>query len=135
MTADKSRVAEALQAVQTQINQLQPGEQVLFIDQRQLITFGEIQGVELHPEYEKKFMMDQAMAGNADYFNEFYADLDSHRFSLIINETQKVRYQNSEFDFNEENNAWVKWVSEPFLQAYKPVETFKEFGFSIYKPK
>ncbi len=132
---DGAQAQAAIQTVREAIDQVEPGGKVLFIDQRQLMTFGEISGVEFHPEYEKKFMMDQAMAGNEEYFNEFYADLKNHKYALIINETQKVRYQNSEFDFNEENNAWVKWVSEPFLQYYKPVETFKEFGFSIYRPK
>ncbi len=41
---------------------------VLFLDQRQLLTFGYIENVTLVPEYEKKQMMDQALSSNANYF-------------------------------------------------------------------
>ena len=29
----------------------------------------------------------------------------------------------------------VKWVSEPFLEYYQPLETFKDFNTTIYVPK
>lgn len=109
--------------------------EVLFMDQRQLLTFGEIKNIPLTADYEKKYMMDQAMAGNEPYFKNFYADLASHRFSLIVAETQKVNYQTRKDDFNEENNAWVYWVSEPFLKYYRPIATFKDYGFSLYVPR
>jgi hypothetical protein len=112
----------------------QTGE-VLFMDQRQLLTFGNIKGIPLAADYEKKYMMDQAMAGNAKYFAGFYADLKARRFSLIVSETQKINYQSGKDDFNEENNAWVKWISEPFLEYYRPIATFKDYGFSLYVPK
>lgn len=129
--ANQKVIAEVQQAIEA----AKPDGEILFIDQRQLLTFGNIQNVELIPEYEKKYMMDQAMAGNASYFESFYQDLREKRFSLIINETQKVRYQSSKDDFNEENNAWVKWVAEPFLEYYQPLVTYKDYGFTLYIPK
>ena len=59
----------AIAAIQSAIDTMEPGGKVLFIDQRQLITFGSIRGVEFFPEYEKKFMMDQAMAGECRIFS------------------------------------------------------------------
>ena len=46
----------------------EPAGDVLFMDQRQLLTFGDIQHVDLVPAYEKKLMMDQALSGNRAYF-------------------------------------------------------------------
>ncbi len=126
---------KVISEIQAAINEAEGQGEVLFMDQRQLLTFGYIQGVELIPEYEKKYMMDQAMAGNGKYFEEFYKDLKNKRFSLIINETQKVNYQSAKDDFNEENNAWVKWVAEPFLEYYKPLATYKDYGMTLYVPK
>jgi hypothetical protein len=59
---------------------------VLFMDQRQLLTFGYVKDVPLVADYEKKLVMDQAMSGNQAYFDEFYKDLANHRFSMIVSE-------------------------------------------------
>ncbi|MFQ5923032.1 MAG: hypothetical protein ACE5M4_09320, partial [Anaerolineales bacterium] len=53
---------------------------VLFIDQRQLLTFGQIEGEPLILDYELKHMMNQAMSSNQAYFDQFEADLAAHRF-------------------------------------------------------
>ena len=75
---------EALKSIrQAAINAASKGN-VLFMDQRQLLTFGFIKGVPLLPEYDKKVLIDKAMSTDAQYFEEFYKDLASHRFSLII---------------------------------------------------
>jgi hypothetical protein len=126
---------KVISQIQTAANEALPKGEVLFMDERQLLTFGRITDIPLVADYEKKFMMDQAMAGNQPYFEQFYADLRAKRFSLIISETQKLNYQSDKDDFNEENNAWVKWVSEPFLTYYQPITTFKDFGFTLYVPK
>ena len=39
----------AIAAIQSEIDSIEPGGKVLFIDQRQLITFGAIRGVEFFP--------------------------------------------------------------------------------------
>jgi hypothetical protein len=132
---DRAATDKIIAEVQSAADTALPNGEVLFMDERQLLTFGEVTGIPLVADYEKKFMMDQAMAGNASYFDQFYADLRAQRFSLILAETQKVNYQSDKDDFNEENNAWVKWVSEPFLTYYKPIATYKVYGFSLYVPK
>ena len=76
------------------------------MDQRQLLTFNQVKKATLIPDYEKKYMMDQAMAGNEAYFEGFYSDLKQKRFGIIISDTLRVNYQNDQNDFNEENNAW-----------------------------
>jgi hypothetical protein len=133
---DRKATQNVVTEIQKAVDQVQSQSgQALFMDQRQLLTFGQIKNVTLIPDYEKKYMMDQAMAGNEAYFESFYADLKQKRFGIIISDTLRVNYQNNQNDFNEENNAWVKWVSEPFLEYYQPLETFKDFNTTIYVPK
>jgi hypothetical protein len=109
--------------------------EVLFLDQRQLLTFEAVEGVPLVPEYEKKYLMDQAMAGNLTYFQGFYQDLVNKRFALIVSEPLFKSYDDAFDPFSEENNAWVKWVSEAVLCYYTPEKTYKEVRVQLLVPR
>ena len=108
---------------------------ILFIDQRQLLTFGYIKGVPLIPEYDKKVLINQAMSQDAPYFQSLYRDLASRRFSLIISNPLHVRIQTDSDNFGEENNAWVKWVSAPVLCYYEPLITLKKVTVQLLVPR
>ncbi|MEX2160744.1 MAG: hypothetical protein WD751_02425 [Anaerolineales bacterium] len=113
---------------------------VLFMDQRQLITFGLVGDVPLVVEYEKKFVMDQALAANEAYFAEFRSDLASGRFSLIVTEREALLYKEPDIesigdDLIEENNAWVTWVTTPLLAYYESVADFKDAAIELFLPK
>ncbi len=108
---------------------------VLFMDQRQLLTFGYIKNVPFIPEYEKKMLMEQSLNSNAEYFQDFYDDLAKHRFALIISDPLRNPIKDSSFQFGEENNAWVKWVSNPVLCYYDQKITLKEVGVQLLVPK
>ncbi len=127
----------ALEAVQAAVRQAQEqGGEVLFIDQRQLLTFGYVPQVPLIPEYEKKYMMDQAMANNGRYFARYYQDLARHRFALIVTEPLVVHNKSEkEANFASENNAWVQWVSAPTLCYYEPLATFKKVNLQLLVPR
>ena len=56
---------------------------VLFIDERQLLTFHQID-LPLVPEYELVTLMEMAMSNNQPYLQQFYADLKNHRFAAIV---------------------------------------------------
>jgi hypothetical protein len=43
--------------------------------------------------------------------------------------------KDSSFQFGEENNAWVKWVSGPVLCYYDQKTTLKEVGVQLLVPK
>lgn len=129
-------VAQAsLEKLRARIEQYAPRGEILFLDQRQLLTFGDISGVPLVPEYEKKYVMDQAMAENRPYFEAFYRDLADQRFALIVSEPLFARYQPEGTAFAEENNAWVKWVSEPILCYYEPKATLREVRVQLLVPR
>ena len=128
----------ALNAVRHYVHKAQSegkGE-ILFMDQRQLLTFGFVKGVPLVPDYEKKLMMDEAMAGNKDYFAKYYHDLAKKRFALMITPVFRIDYQQeSSHNFAAENNVWDRWVAAPTLCYYKPIYTEKHLGFEILVPR
>ena len=128
-------VATELQKLRTYISTAEAYGDVLFMDQRQLLTFGYIQDVQLIPEYEKKRMMDEALSGNLNYFEPFYRDLASHRFSVIVSDPLRTPIKDSQYGFGEENNAWVKWVARPVLCYYEEKDTLVSVRVEILVPR
>jgi hypothetical protein len=128
-------VTEALERIQTEVSEAQKKGEVLFMDQRQLLTFRFIKNVLLVPDYEKKYMMDMAMGNNEAYFKTFYADLARKRFPLIVSEPLKLVEKGQVDSFGEENNAWVTWVSNPVLCYYEPIVTLKQIQVQLLAPK
>jgi hypothetical protein len=121
--------------VQHQVDAAREKGEILFIDQRQLLTYGMIHHVDLVSDYEKKYMMDQAMAGNATYFKRFYQDLSSHRFALIVTEPLFLVERGEGYSFGEENDAFVKWVSQPVLCHYQILSTLSEVRIQYLVPR
>jgi len=110
-------------------------DEVLFISQRHLLTFDMVQDVPLVPEYETVFLMEMAMSGNQAYLEEFYNDLREGRFGLIIVATLERDYQGRSHAYGEENDAWVREVSEPILCYYAPLETLDSPRLQLLVPR
>lgn len=86
MLPDSATVNTALTEIQEAVDEYQTSGDVLFMDQRQLLTFGYIQEEKFIPEYEKKVLMNEALSTNYEYYSSFYNDITNQRFSLIITE-------------------------------------------------
>ena len=125
----------SLNVLQDVVIDFQAKGEILFMDQRQLLTFSYLKDIPFTPDYEKKYMMDQAMGGNATYFASYYRDLADRRFVLIITEPLHVRHAGPERLFGEENDAWVKWVSAPTLCFYRPLFLLKDVGVEFLVPR
>ena len=122
--------------IQEQIDALeQPEPRVLFISERQLLTFKGVEGVGLVPEYEKVFLMEMAMSGTRSYLDRFHSELREHRFDLIVSEPLKIQYQGRSHAFGEENDAWVREVSEPALCFYEPILTIEGAAVQVLVPR
>jgi hypothetical protein len=130
-----SIVDRSLQTIREEVLLSRKTGEVLFIDQRQLLTFGFLTNIPLVPEYEKKVLMDKALRSEGKYFETYYKDLASQRFSLIISEPLRSPVKDSAYEFGEENNAWVKWVSNPTLCYYESKITISEVGVQLLVPK
>jgi hypothetical protein len=58
----------SLQTIRDEVALAQEKGEVLFMDQRQLLTFGYIERIPFVPEYEKKVLMNEALRSNGKYF-------------------------------------------------------------------
>jgi hypothetical protein len=110
----------------------QSGE-VLFIAERQLLTFDKVKNVPLVEEYERDFLTEMVMSNNEKYLDQFYQDLRRHRFALIIAETQGYYLSKKDSTFYEENNLWVNAISAPLLCEYKQI--MMPGGYSYFVPR
>ncbi|HEX9386701.1 MAG TPA: hypothetical protein VF918_10320 [Anaerolineales bacterium] len=132
----EEQVADVLSITQNEVAKYAKSGEVLFMDDRQLLVFGYIPSIPFVPEYEKKYMMDQAMASNASYFQSYYQDLAKKRFALIVTEPLKTRRREDlGGPFSEENDAWVLWVSNPTLCFYEPVYLATAVNVELLVPK
>jgi hypothetical protein len=113
----------------------QEGGEILFITERHLLTFNQIEGVRLVPEYEKVFLMEMAMGGNSDYLERFHQRIANQEFALIVSEPLFINYKGSEESFGEENDAWVSQVSEPLLCYYHPKTKIRDISVYLYGPR
>jgi hypothetical protein len=109
--------------------------EVLFIDQRQLFTFGGMPGVPLVMDYELKDLMNQAMGNHRAYLDRFEADLAAHRFRLIVSDALTTTLQGSAHEFGEENDAWVLHAAQPILKTYEPILKLDAVGVWILAPR
>ena len=110
------------------------GGEVLFISERQLITFGYIQGVPLVSDDELVALMEFAMSDNRPALTQFYSDLHQHRFALIVSRKLNTGIKTGAA-FSEENNAWNQNIAAPILCEYKPVLSLQSNNLQVYAPK
>ncbi len=124
---------QELTDINLRISQASQQGLVLMVDQRQLLTFNYVNSIPFVPDYEKKYMMDQAMGNNAAYFRNYYQDLANKRFSLIVIEVLRLRRATGAF--SDENNDWVDWVSKPTLCFYQPLVTYDDINVQLLIPR
>lgn len=128
---DKTIAEKDIQLLQ---ETLDSGGEILFITERQLITFDYLNGMTLVPEYEQSELMEMAMSRNRPYLERFYGELRERRFTLIVAEDQTFTRQ-KEGAFAEENVAWVRFVGAPLLCNYKPVVTLTSNNIQVFEPR
>jgi hypothetical protein len=114
---------------------LEEGKEVLFISQRHLIIFDQVDAPLVH-DYEKLFLMEMAISQNDAYLLGFQEDMQNQRFGLIITDPlhRNIR-EVSEDSLAAENNAWVRFVSRPILCAYQPDLTLSELAIQVLQPR
>ncbi len=134
-TVNESDLAE-LEALKTALKSenLADGP-VLFISERQLITFGELDDIAMVHPYEKVFLMEMAMSENQAYLQAFYEQLENHDFVAIVTDPVSTAIQDRSRPFNEENNAWVRHVVIPMLEHYELTQSFKGGEINLLLPK
>ena len=109
--------------------------EVLFINQRQLFSFGDIKSVPLTTDYELVTLMEMVMSDNRPYLDKFHNDLRNHRFSMIVVESTSDHLEGAKYAFGEENDLWILQVSRPLLCSYEPVTTLPMAGVQVFVPR
>jgi len=110
------------------------GGEVLFVAERQLLTFGSIHDVPLVPDDELVELMEIAMSDNRPALSRFYSDLHQHRFALIVSRKLNTGTKTGGA-FSEENNAWSQDIAAPILCEYQPVLSLQSGNLQVYAPK
>lgn len=135
-TRDYETAWETIEQVQEIINyRVSMNGEVLFLQDRHLLTFGMIDGVQLVPEYEKVFLMEMAMSGNEPFLSNFHHDIETQRFDLIVIEPMHFYVKPSSEIFSEENNAWVNAVNRPIDLTYQEIFVSHKTGLSVLAPR
>lgn len=112
----------------------QQGE-VLFLTERQLLTFGKPQSLKIAYDYEKVWLIMMAMAHNEAYMNRFREDIRSQRFALIISDPLRLRKKGTTAHFGDENDYWVDEVAAPILCYYEPKKLLRTATIRWYVPR
>jgi hypothetical protein len=131
---DEDRNETAYRQLVQAVNEMGKQGPVLFINERQLVTFDDVH-VPLVAEYEAVTLMEMAMSNNQAYLHRFYGDLQHHRFAAIVAAKQNELIKETG-PLVEENNAWNSRVSPYLLCYYHPVLTIEPQGnrIEIYVP-
>jgi hypothetical protein len=133
---DQDKSANTLLTIQEYADQaVRDGGKVLFIAERQLLVFKDIEGVPIVPDYERQILMEMAMAGEKNYLDEFSRRIENQEFALIVIEPLKVTYKGRDVAFGDENDAYVRWVSEPILCSYEPFKTISKMSIQLLAPR
>ncbi len=107
------------------------GGEILFMDQRQLITFDLIQNVKMIDDFDKKVLINELFHPDSNYIDGFHQDIQNQRFMYIVSDP--IREFRSEADFStfaDEEYLWWEWVEIPLLENY--VVIFESFEPSVF---
>lgn len=112
-----------------------PQGEILFVNQRHLVTFGYVEVPNLVTDYELLELMEMAISNQRGYLSEFYGDLSQNRFDMIVITKQYDTIKESEQAFSEENNAWVENITIPLMEYYEPIVWLRYTDIEIYIPR
>ncbi len=133
---ENERIENALLTIQEFADQtISDGGKVLFIAERQLLTFEEIHNIPLLPEYERMDLMEMVMGGNEDYLAEFRQRIENQEYALIVSEPLVVKYKGRGKQFGDENDVYVRQVTEVVLCYYEPVKRISKFPIQLLVPR
>jgi hypothetical protein len=112
-----------------------PDKEILFTSERQLITFGYLEGVDLVNDYEKMILTEMAMGNVEVYLDQFAEDIENQRFSLIIHNVLPGYYKDPQtFSFAEENNVYFEHVATVIKCYYDAKKLLIPYRIHILTP-
>jgi hypothetical protein len=109
--------------------------EVLFISEKQLVTYHFCGEVRFSKDYEKIPLMEWAMSNNNLELHKFYEALQKRNFSMIIMDSVYMQRQKKGDVFWIENNLWTDKVLHYVLENYQWVIGFERGKINILIPK
>ena len=113
----------------------QSGQDVLFINNRHLLTFGLIPNVKLVTDFELEEITEIAISNDTAGAEQFKNALREKRYGLIVMRVESGQIQDLTKPFAAENNAWKETVLFRVQSQYKSILVLPESGVQIYAPK
>jgi hypothetical protein len=133
---EASRIENAILTIQEYANEAVSNDgKVLFLAERQLLTFGEIDGIPLTPEYERMKLMEMVMGDDTNYLAKFRQRIENQEYALIISEPLDEKLKGRGVPFGDENDVYVADVSRPVLCYYEPVKDIFKFPIQLLVPR
>ncbi len=99
---------------------------VLFISEKQLVTYHFCEDVRFSKEFEKIPLMEWAMSNNELELHKFYEALHQQQFSMIVMDSVYMQRQKKGDVFWIENNLWTDKVLHYVLEDYQWLIGFEE---------
>lgn len=131
----RDEVGSDLQLLQQALKTANRQGPVLFLTERQLLTFGDPRPLRAVYDYEKVWLIMMAMAHNRAYMDRFHEDIRSQRFSLIVSDPLRLRRKGTTAHFGDENDYWVDEVATPILCYYEPKKLLRTATIRWYVPR
>lgn len=110
---------DGVKVIKTLAEQKAEDGEILFINERHLVTFGMID-IPIVGDYEAVTLMEMVMSSNSSYMERFNRDIESQRFAGIVSAKLNTTLK-TEGMFFEENNLWNSLVSAKILCYYEPL--------------
>ena len=117
------------------IDEYAPNRKVLFISQRQLLTFNYLNNIQMIPDFEQELLMEMVMSGDRSRLDPFYKKLVNHEYEVIVSYPMTTLKFGYEMPYAEENNLWVSGVSSQIYLRYDTIALFPEYEIEMLIPK
>ncbi len=133
---DDQTVLRDLETIQSYAEQaVADGGEVLFIAERQLLTFGYIEGVPLVHEHEKLLLQEMAMSKNEVYLDAFGEEMAAQKYALIISNVMPMNWKNPDkMALAMENNVAFREITPRINCAYDVEEVLVYSNLELWTP-
>jgi len=132
---NESGAEEVIRKMNRVIETYSPNRKILFISQRQLVTFNYLKNIEMVPDFEQELLMEMVMSHDKERLDKFYEQLINHTYEIIITYPLNTKLVGYESSFSEENNLWVNGVSRRIYNRYQTIALFPDYGIEMLIPK
>ncbi len=126
---------QVIEKINEIIDEYAPSRKVLFISQRQLLTFYYLKNIQMVPDFEQELLMEMVMSGDRSRLDPFFQELIDHKYEVIISYPLSTLKVGNEMPYAEENNLWVSGVSSQIYLRYDTVALFPEYEIELLIPK